>query len=81
MEALQSEDSAENIAEPVEETPAWNYQVGQNTGRSWTIPLSGRADHRPGSAAERPLYFIPSSVRKAVRTLKKCFLRTKETMR
>ena len=28
MEALQSEDSAENIAEPVEETPAWNYQVG-----------------------------------------------------
>lgn len=28
MEALQPEESAENIAEPVEETPAWNYQVG-----------------------------------------------------
>jgi len=28
MEALQPEESAESIAEPVEETPAWNYQVG-----------------------------------------------------
>ena len=28
MEALQPEESAENIAEPIEETPAWNYQVG-----------------------------------------------------
>lgn len=28
MEALQPEESAENIAEPVEETPVWNYQVG-----------------------------------------------------
>ena len=28
MEALQPEESAESIAEPVEETPEWNYQVG-----------------------------------------------------
>ena len=28
MEAVQPEESAESIAEPVEETPAWNYQVG-----------------------------------------------------
>ena len=28
MEAVQPEESAENIAEPVEETPVWNYQVG-----------------------------------------------------
>ena len=28
MEAVQPEESAESIAEPVEETPVWNYQVG-----------------------------------------------------
>lgn len=28
MEAVQPEESAENIAEPVAETPVWNYQVG-----------------------------------------------------
>ena len=28
MEAVQPEESAENIAEPVEKTPVWNYQVG-----------------------------------------------------
>ena len=28
MEALQPEESAESIVEPVAETPAWNYQVG-----------------------------------------------------
>ena len=28
MEALQPEESAESIVEPVEETPVWNYQVG-----------------------------------------------------
>ena len=28
MEAVQPEESADNIAEPVEETPVWNYQVG-----------------------------------------------------